>query len=162
MYSQSTINSLLGEHKAIRGHLNMVLEITSAWKAKLASRKTARISQDEQSEFSDKQAGLRQAMADLEDGLKNHHAHEDEVMPLLVGDLIMKAIRMEHNEMLERFSRIDQVLLDNLDVVLEKGRDTLEQIEELVHFVRTHSTREDGILHLLEELPGLEVGEAAV
>jgi hypothetical protein len=59
--------------------------------------------------------------------------------------------------MLDRFDRIDSVLQDDrIEVFLENGQDILQQIEDLAGFARTHSTREDGILCFLKELPDLK------
>jgi hypothetical protein len=86
-YSQVTIKGLLEEHKAIRGHLNTVLEITGNWKNRLSSQEDMQQSANKIQDISDIRAGLRLAMGYLEDGLKKHHIHEDKVMPSLVGDL---------------------------------------------------------------------------
>lgn len=155
-YSQSAINSLMDEHKAIRGQMNMLIEIMEHWKTRLASWDISQMDDVARQTVSNNLDGLRMAVRDLDDGLKNHHNHEDEVMPPLVGDLIMKAVRMEHDEMLRRFGVINSVLLDEkIETFIQNGLETLQHIEDLAAYARTHSLREDGILHFLKQLPDL-------
>jgi hypothetical protein len=156
-YSQATIDNLLEEHMAIRGHLNLVLSLTREWKAVLNLKEAILENPTRMQEVVEKRNGLRQAMGYLEDGLKNHHIHEDEVLPSLVGDLLMRAIRKEHNELLHRFNRIDEVLLnEKVETFFENGNETLQHIDDLCGHARAHSLREDGILYFLKRLPEFE------
>ncbi len=162
-YSQASIDNLLEEHMAIRGHLNLVLSLIREWKALLNLKESILESPTRMQEVVEKKIGLRQAMGYLEDGLKNHHIHEDEVMPSLIGELLMRAIRKEHNELLHRFNQVDEVLLDEkVETFINKGAETLQHIDELCGQARAHSLREDGILYFLKRLPEFERHEQPV
>jgi hypothetical protein len=156
-YSQATVDNLLGEHAAIRGHLDLVIGLTREWKRFLRSYGPVSKSQKKLRDISEKRVSLIQAMGYLEDGLKNHHKHEDEVMPPLIGELLMRAIRIEHSEILEFFIKINSLLVNaNLELFLEKGADVMNSIEELSSLASAHSSKEDGILFFLKKLPELK------
>jgi hypothetical protein len=153
-YSRATIDNLLGEHIAIRGHLELVVDLTRKWNTLLSSETSLETGTEKRQEVAEKRRGLIQAMGYFEDGLRTHHIHEDEVMPSLVGDLLMKAIRIEHLEMLKLFDKIDAVLINaSLEVFLQKGSQVMQWIDDLSGLARAHSSREDGILHFLKRLP---------
>ena len=164
---RATINILLGEHKAIRGHLDQIRGLAREWDGLLAPRECpvpgpgkAGLSPAKLKLMQEKRSNLSQAIGYLEDGLRNHHIHEDEVMSHLLGDLLMKSIRFEHAEMMEKISKINAIILiQNLESFLERGASAMQMINELCDYARSHSTREDGILQFLKKLP--EVPSAA-
>lgn len=95
-------------------------------------------------------------MGYLEDGLKDHHAHEDQVMPPLVGNLLMKAIWIEHGEMLKMMDEINSLVINaSLEVFLKKGTYIMQLINDARRLASAHSTREDGMLLFLKKLPEL-------
>jgi hypothetical protein len=156
-YSQATVDSLIAEHIAVRGQMELVRGLTRDWEELLASKEPVRQSQDWLQTLTNKRSSLRQAMGYLEDGLKNHHAHEDEVMPALVGTLVMKAIRIEHGETVNMMDEINSLVINaSLEVFLQKGADIMAMINEICRFASAHSTREDGILLFLKRLPELK------
>ncbi len=153
-YSHVTIDSLIGEHVAIRGQMELIRGLTQDWGHLLDSKELVPQNQDQLQALMDKRSSLKQAMGYLEDGLKNHHAHEDEIMPPLAGSLLMKAIRIEHEEMLKMMDNINSLVINaNLEVFLKKGADLIQLINDLRKFASIHSSREDGILFFLKRLP---------
>lgn len=155
-YSQATIDNLLGEHVAIRGHLDLVMCLTREWKELLNSQKSILKSRTRLKSVVEKRNALKQAMGYLVDGLKGHHIHEDEVMPSLIGELLMKAIRIEHDEMLQMFNDIDSVVVNtSIEDFLEKGAEAMQRIDDICNLASTHSSKEDGILLLLKKVPEL-------
>jgi hypothetical protein len=102
--------------------MELVRELTKEWDRLLDPQEGVLKSPDKLRAVSAKRRSLVQAMGYLEDGLKNHHLHEDNVMPPLVGDLLWQAIRLEHEEMLEYLDKIDSLLLNaGIEAFVEKG-----------------------------------------
>jgi hypothetical protein len=156
-HSLVTIDSLIGEHVAIRGQMELVRGITQEWEELLTSRESLQQSPDRLQTLEEKRSGLKQAMGYLEDGLKNHHAHEDKVMPDLVGNLLMKAIRIEHVEMVKMMNEINSLVVnESLGVFLEKGNYIMQLINNMRNVASSHSTKEDGMLIFLKKLPELK------
>jgi hemerythrin len=156
-HRQVTIDSLIGEHIAIRGHLELIRGLNRDREKLLVSAKPTQQDYGRFKVLEDKLASLRQAMAHLEDGLKDHHHHEEDVMPPLVGELLMKAIQIEHSETLQTMGEIrSQVASTNPEDFLEKGTNLIQRIDELCSFATSHSLKEDGILLFLKKLPELK------
>lgn len=158
MYNgQSTIDSLLGEHVAIRGQMQLLLALTREWEKLLESKESIFQNPEKLQALGEKFKSLKQALGYFEDGLKNHHQHEDQVMPPLVGNLLMKAIWLEHGETLKMSDRINSLVINNtLENFLKKGTYIMQLIDELAIFAGAHSSKEDGILLLLKKLPELK------
>jgi hypothetical protein len=156
--SQVTIDTLLGEHAAIRAHLNIVRGLTRDWKSLLDRRDSILKSPDELRAIDEKRSNLRQAMAYLDDGLKKHHAHEDAVFPLLIGDLLLEAIKLEHNEILKMLEQVNyRIIIDNIADFIKEGPDLMRMIDEVCVLSGSHASREDGILYFLKRLPSPKV-----
>lgn len=154
---QITIDSLRGEHIAIRGQMELVRGLTREWESLLTSAEPIKHGDEQYKTLTDKLASLRQAMGYLEDGLRNHHGHEAALMPPLVGDLLWKAIWLEHAEILKMMNEINSLVLKaSLEAFLEKGTNTIQKIDDLRSFASAHSIREDGILLFLKKLPELK------
>ena len=148
----STVESLMNEHEGIRGHTRQVLKSLQDLDTLLTTPAVHSRRPEYLDAVDEKRSNLRQAMGYMEDGLKFHHLHEEEVMPALIGDLLMKAIRSEHEEQYVQFTRLNPLLLENdpqrfLDNVTHiKGK-----IKEICRDASIHSTREDGILYFLKK-----------
>jgi hypothetical protein len=158
MYDRSpTVESLMNEHSAIRGHMELVQELIKEWDQLFDPQEGVLKNPDKLRAVGAKRRSLVQAMGYLEDGLKNHHLHEDNVMPPLVGDLLWQAIRLEHGEMLEYLDKIDGLLLNaGIEAFVEKGPQIMQSIGAMVRMISSHSVREDGILYFLKKLPDLK------
>jgi hypothetical protein len=157
--SQVTVDTLLGEHAAIRAHLNIVSGLTRDWKNLLDQRENILQSPDELRSVGEKRSNLRQAMAHLDDGLKKHHIHEDSVFPSLIGEMLMEAIRMEHVEILKLMEKVNyRIANDRIDYFLREGSEVMRMIDEASTLSSSHATREDGILYFLKKLPAAQKG----
>ena len=152
--SQVTVDNLLGEHAAIRAHLNIVRGLTRDWKTLLDQKESILRNPEELQAVNEKRSNLRQAMAYLQDGLRKHHIHEDEVFPQLIGNPLMEAIRMEHVETLKMLEAVnDRIVNDNIGDFLREGSEVMRMIDEAASLAINHASREDGILYFLKKLP---------
>ncbi len=150
----STVQSLLNEHEAIRGHMQQVRGSVKDLESILNQEAKRRNHSEYLAVVTGKQQALKQTWGYLEDGLRMHHAHEDNVMPPLVGDLIMQGIRLEHDEQLRQFNKINPALQDSdVQQFLDKILYIKKTVEDICQSASLHSIREDGILHFLREAP---------
>lgn len=155
---QVTVEGLLAEHVAIRGQLKLVHDLTQEWDTIFTARKDILQIEERLKFVAVKRGSLEQALGYLEDGLKNHHLHEEQVLPGLVGNLLWKAIYAEHQETVERFEKINSGIINNsIEDFLREGIQTMQSIDDLWRFASLHSSREDGMLLFLKKALELKV-----
>jgi hypothetical protein len=149
-----TIDTLLGEHAAIRAHLNILSGLTRDWKNWLEQSDPIFQSPDKLRATDEKRSNLRQAMAYLDDGLKKHHGHEDSIFPRLIGEILLEAIKLEHIEVLKLLEKANyRIINDNGEDFLREGHEVMRVIDEVCDLAAAHALREDGILYFLKKLP---------
>ena len=147
-----TVESLMNEHEAIRGHNRQVRESVKNLDSLLTQYELLDGKPEYLSAIDEKRAGLKIAMGYLEDGLRTHHEHEEQVMPPLVGKLIMQAIRKEHAEMLAQFAKINPLLNNDTQSFLKNAAYIKKTVvEDICESSSVHSLREDGILYFLKK-----------
>ena len=140
------IDNLIGEHAAIAGHMKTVCGLLEGWDDVV----------DPESEppevLNQKHLNLKNTMAYLVEGLKEHHAHEQEVMPVLIGTPLFDAIEKEHGEMLKQLEEINFILVnvDKQGFALN-GAYLKLTIDNLCRLIGVHITNEEVILQLLKK-----------
>ncbi len=97
--SLTVINRLIEQHQAIRGHLKLVGDSISDAEAVASLEAT----QDDwipgrPGILAEKQKKLQQMLRSLDEGLKNHFAFEEEALPPLLGELFMRALILDHQQ----------------------------------------------------------------
>lgn len=143
------IDSLINEHTAISGHMRSVCRLLDSWDEDIP---TQGIPVEKEQSLSQKGLNLKQTMAYLDDGLKQHHKHEEEVMPSITGELVMEALKTEHREILKQLSEINFVLRDIKPKELAANFDYLKLIiNNLCNLVSLHSSVEDTLLTLMKK-----------
>ena len=98
---------------------------------------------------------LLQTINLLEDGLKNHFGYEEEALPLVFGELLMKAILDEHHEILGQIENAKTTLinLEGLDQeeLFSKRTVVLESINNLCQTVEDHAHHEETALNTMKK-----------
>ena len=79
----------------------------------------------------EKQQRLYQLMSSLEEGLTNHFDHEERVMPPLLGELLVKALGLDHRELKEEIGKAKSIVA-NL-AIEESSREELLYEESRIH-----------------------------
>ena len=143
------IDSLINEHTAITGHMRSVCSLLDSWDEAISGQ-TMPATQEQS--LRQKGLNLKQTMAYLDDGLKQHHKHEEEVMPAITGELVMEALKTEHREIIKQLGEINFVLRDIKPGTLVANFDYLKLIiNNLCNLVSLHSSVEDTLLTLMEK-----------
>jgi hypothetical protein len=151
------INRIIEEHQAIRGHVKLVGdsvsdqealgvlgEIRSGWvPARLDILR-------------DRYEKLQKGTSLLEEGLRNHFAYEERFLPPIFGELLMRALISEHQEIRDEIGRAKKVLaevklagLSREELVNTEIR--IQQVTtSMIHVIEEHALREEVILKMLQ------------
>ena len=155
--SLTMINRLIEQHQAIRGHLKLVGDSISDAEAVASLEAT----QDDwipgrPGILAEKQKKLQQMLRSLDEGLKNHFAFEEEALPPLLGELFMRALILDHQqinkEIDEARSTVAATGLEGLSREESLSRESYVQqvANSLCDLVEEHATREETILGMLQ------------
>jgi hypothetical protein len=102
--------------------------------------------------LSDRRVNLKRAIGTLRDGLEDHQTREQEVIQPLVGDPIINAIKMQHQEALDLIADINWILLNVSPVGILFNCVFLKQkVDALCRTLNANTVRENSILELLSK-----------
>jgi hypothetical protein len=152
------INKTIGEHHSIRESLKHTGAVVTDIGALFALNKEyARWSQSSVEELKDKQGQLLEAVASLEQGLKQHFASEERELPPLLGEVLMKTLIHEHGEIVELFENAKASLtegtlggLDQPELLARKAK-IQGDIHHIIEAVEEHAKREETILEMIKK-----------
>jgi len=159
--SLATIRKVIEEHQLIRGHLKLVGDTVSDREA-VADLEEARIDwiPGRPQSLVEIKENLQQALSSLDEGLKNHFTFEEEALPPLLGEVFMKAIRLDHQEIMKALQQAKTMSTDtklvglSRDELMHKEAETQQTINNLCQLVEEHASKEETILEMLQK--GLE------
>jgi hypothetical protein len=152
------VNKAIEEHHAIRGHVKLVGDSVSDLEALFALQKARPdwiLSAPEA--LAEKQDRLQQTISALDEGLKNHFSFEEKVFPPLFGELLMRALLLEHQgikkQIDEAKSLVAKTKLEGLSQkeLLSKKSQIQQKVENILQLVEEHAVREETILKMLKK-----------
>ncbi len=89
-------------------------------------------------------------MSYLDEGLRTHWAHEEELLPQLVGKPLTEAIRIEHNDILKQLKEINFFLVKSTPQEFLHNRSYLKLIVmSFCQLISEHENKENIMLQLL-------------
>src|SRR4030042_4500078 len=146
------------EHHNIKGHLKLVGDSVSDLEALLSLQK-ARPDWvlSSQQELAEKKNKMSQTLSSLEEGLTNHFALEEKFLPPLFGELLMKALALEHKrikrQLEEAKSLVNKTKLEGLSQkeLLAKKSQIQQQLDGILQLVEEHAATEETILKMLKK-----------
>ncbi len=143
------IENLMKEHEAISGHMRTVCSLLDTWDDE-TSASTLRPVQVQS--LNRKGINLKQTMGYLDEGIRQHHVHEEEAMPGLAGEPVMEALKIEHQEITKQMREINFVLRDIRPDALLSNFDYLKLIiNNLCNLISLHTSVENTLLVLLKK-----------
>jgi hypothetical protein len=155
------VTRVISEHHAIRGHVKLAGDTVNDIEALFTLQRTqSGWSQTSITALIEKRDQLLQAISFLEEGLKNHFSFEEEALPLLFGELLMKAILHEHHEISGQIGSAKKNLAD-IKIKLEgldqrelfSKRSVIQQnINSLCQTVEEHAQHEEAILNMIKKV----------
>ena len=170
------IQRILNEHQDIRGDLKLIGDSVS-------DAETLFILEKERSDWTSAQLGalakkqnkLQQTLSFLDEGLKNHFTFEEELLAPLIGEVLMRALTLEHEEIgkeineaksllaetkLEEFNQEEPLLkegyLKNAFELLSKESRIKQAINNIFILVEKHAAKEAEILEMVRRGLGEE------
>lgn len=103
---------------------------------------------------------LRETLKSLEEGLRKHFAYEEDNLPPILGEVMMKGLLVEHRAIRQEIKAADNLVFSTEydstgyeEAVLQKSR--LQQaISNLAQSIENHASREETVLDMARK--GLE------
>ena len=145
------ITSVISEHCSIREQINDVDALFTVQRTQYQTAWSA----SSVNELIKNREQLIQTVNTLEDGLKNHFSYEEKVLPLVLGELIMKNILQEHPKILEQIENARAILISleglDQDELLSKGTVLQQSINTLSQTIENHAHHEDTILNNMKK-----------
>jgi len=156
--ASAIVARIISEHHAIRGHIKLAGDTVNDIEALFTLQRTqsgwSRTSITALIEGRDR---LLQAINFLEEGLRNHFGFEEEALPQLFGDLLMKAILHDHHEISRQIAGAKTTLTDielkGLDQrgLLSKKSAIQQNIDSLCQTIEEHAQHEEVILNMMKK-----------
>lgn len=150
------INEIIEEHRTIGSGVKLVGESVSDQEA-LTSLKSVRSDwvPGRLELMSEKQRKLKQTMSFLEEGLRNHFAKEEEVLPALLGEFLMQSLLLEHQEIVGKIDEVKLVAADSkLGGLSEAELESLDsevkqKISDFSRLIEEHADKEEMMLDMV-------------
>ncbi len=141
------VKSMADEHEAIRAHMESLRRSLEGGGSYSIAEKTQSLA--------DLQKEIQLAVGYLEDGIKNHYAHEETVMPPLLGEALMRAVVLEHREIQRRLDSVKSLITEANPSMMSQedyeGRASRigQIVNSICDLIEAHSLKEDTMLDLL-------------
>jgi hypothetical protein len=153
------INRVIDEHRVIRKHVKLVGDSVPDREALDKLRKTRTGWAPGQSDIpAENLEKLQQTLSFLDEGLKNHFAFEGKNLPPLCGDLLMRAILLEHEEIEKKIaearSKVTSFTSEGLneEELVSQGAQVQQMIGNLLHLIEEHAAREETVLKMMQRV----------
>jgi hemerythrin len=150
------IKRIINWHQTIREHVKLVGEAVTDREAMIALGETRTDWIPGRLEIlSEKHEKLQQTMSFLDEGLQNHFAYEEKVLPPLLGKLFMRALILDHQEIRKEIGEakltVTETRLQGLsrEELLSKESDIQQVIDGTLELIEEHANREEIILDML-------------
>ena len=150
------VTRLREEHQAISEHLKLVGDSVSDREALRSLRGAHTDWVPSRPEILGKKLEkLQQTLSLLEEGLRNHFAFEENNLPPLCGDLLMKAILVDHQEIRKKLDEAKSIVFSNkLDSLSEDELTSLESrtkeaVDNVLNVVEEHARKEQVVLEMM-------------
>lgn len=155
------ITKIIAEHQTIREHIKLIGDSVADREALTSLEKVSADWVTGQPGMpAKKQLKLQQAINALSEGLKNHFIFEEAALPPLLGELFMRALVLEHREIIgeidEAKAIVAEAKLEGLsrEDLLHQESHMQQMINSICLLVEEHATKEEAVLDMVKR--GLE------
>jgi Hemerythrin HHE cation binding domain len=156
--ASAIVERVISEHHAIRRHIKLAGDTVNDIEALFTLERTqSGWSHTSTTALIDERNRLSQAIISLEAGLHNHFSFEEEALPPLFGDLLMKAILHEHHRISRQIesakTTLASIKLEGLDQhELLSDKSAIQQnINSLSKAIEEHAQHEEAILNMMKK-----------
>jgi regulator of sigma D len=152
------INQVIAQHQIIRLNLQGVQSSLTDFDALFSLQKAqSRWVQSSVDKLSDQKRQLQVALNQVQKGLDGHFSWEEQVLPPLFGEVLMKALLFVHGEIKRQIeqtiSTVDNSNIEGLDqknLLAQKSR-LHEATAAISRMVEEHATLEEQILGMMKK-----------
>ena len=148
----------ISEPHAISGHIKLAGDTVNDIEALFTLQRTqSGWSHTSITALTEERDRLLQAINSLQEGLKNHFSFEEEALPPLFGDLLMKALLDEHHEISRQIASakttVADIELGGLDQreLLSKKSVIQQSVDSLCQIIEKHAQHEEVILNMVKK-----------
>jgi len=154
----AVINKVIEEHRAIKRHVKLAGDSVSDIEALFDLRKAhAAWSQSSLETLSEKLRQLQQAISFLDEGLRNHFSFEEKALPPLLGELLTRALVLQHREIRAEMDKAKKMVTDSKleglsqEELLSQRSQMQQRISHICQVVEEHAASEETILKMMRE-----------
>lgn len=156
--NRAKINKIIDEHQIIRGHVKLVGESITDQEA-LLSLQSARTEwiPGRLEILSEKQNKLQKMINSLDEGLANHFAIEEGVLPPILGGFLMRALILEHQNIRRVLDNAKSMIANtkleglNREELMSREAEVQQTVNSLCHLIEEHANKEDLMLEMVQE-----------
>ncbi|MFC2045811.1 hemerythrin domain-containing protein [Chloroflexota bacterium] len=151
------IKRIAAEHQGIKGHIKLVGDTVADQEA-LNALEQLRIDwiPGQLSIINERRNKLEQVINLLDEGLTNHFAFEEEVLPEILGNLFTDALILDHNEIRKEINEAKSLIVKdgleglNREDLLAREADIQQVINGICGLIEEHAGREEVILEMVQ------------
>jgi hemerythrin len=150
------IKAVIDQHKAIREHTGFVGAALSDQEALTSLEKVrADWTPGRIEALSERHSRLQQVLSGLDEGIKKHFTFEEKALPTLLGDLLMRALWLEHREIEKEIDEARTIAADmplevsDREELLSNESRVQQRIGVVLQFIEDHATKEEMILEMV-------------
>ncbi len=159
--AKAIINKIFDEHYKIRDNIKLAGDSLNDVEASFAlSKAYSGWAQSQASELATRKDSLIASISALEQGLNTHFGYEENYLPPLFGEFLMKALLHEHNEVRRKIESCKQIIA-GIDInagdsqqLLSRKTAVQEEVNHLLQAVEEHASHEETVLLMIRS--GLE------
>jgi hemerythrin len=152
------IKKIVAEHQGIRGHVKLAGDTVADQEA-LNALEQLRIDwiPGQLVILTERRNKLEQVINLLDEGLTNHFAFEEKVLPDILGNLFTDALILDHKEIRKEINEAKSLISGNdleglsREDLLARESDIQQVIEGLSHLIEEHAGREEVILDMVQK-----------
>ena len=149
----SAINDVMHEHEAIDASIKSLRNSNHDLADAFDLLQKSDWTQGNANLLLDKLSNLKDRLSDLEEGLKIHFKLDEAAFLPMMGDLMVRAIRIDHQEMVEQLDEIHQLIVGITDqTIKEIGPGIVRKTDSLIQSIETHVGREADMLQLISKV----------
>jgi hypothetical protein len=154
----TVIKTIIEAHNTVKRHLKLVGESETDLEALFSLQKAhAQWSLSSMESLADNQKKLQQNISALAEGLKNHFQLEQKSLPPLLGELVMLALSLEHQEINKLLGQAKSVVAEtrleglNQEKLLSKKSEIQQLVSNILQKVEEHAAKEETVLKMVQK-----------
>jgi hemerythrin len=155
------IQIVIDEHRMIRDNVKLVDDTVSDSEAVTLLNEThSNLNPQQMDAVDHSHKELQGAINLLDQGLQNHFTVEDKTLPSLLGELLMEALRIEHNDIISLVNEVKAAITNfnleglNREEMLYKEFNLQKVINNLTEQIEQHAAKEEAMLNMMKRVIG--------